>query len=234
MRARIVAEPHEERDRPDDADDAEELEGAAPRHQVEHIRDDERRERAAPARREPQDALGAIALTLGQPDREDARQVGKASSFAGAEEGLRGDERRRVPRRPDSRREERPPQDDAHQHAPGPDAIAEPASRNLEQGVREHEGGDRPAHLHFRQLEIFLDGRRRLRNADAVEILDHGQRHREGHDPVAGARRRRGSHRRKYCHSFRDRRNQRKGPRAHVPERAPVGRLPGRESGRLS
>ena len=62
--------------------DAEQLEGAAPRHELQDVHDQQRRERSAPPRRQPQDRLGALALPARQPGREHARQFGKRAGFA--------------------------------------------------------------------------------------------------------------------------------------------------------
>src|SRR5713226_3786480 len=63
--AGIVAVPPKEHKGPHYSDAAEQPKCLPPGHQLEHLMDDQRRERASPARAHPQDALRANSLTRG-------------------------------------------------------------------------------------------------------------------------------------------------------------------------
>ena len=133
---RVVAVEAVERDRPDHARQREEHERVPPRHVFEDVGDEQRRERAAPPRAEPEQPLHALAGGHRQPGREDAGQVRKAAGLAGAEQRARHDERRRAPHPAGRGREERPPQHDAGEDAPRPDPVAEPSARALRRSRR--------------------------------------------------------------------------------------------------
>ncbi len=187
MRGRVVAEPPVERDRPHHAEHAEQLEGAPPRHEAQDPHDQQRRERSAPSRHQPQRRLGAFPVPARQPDREHARQRRIAAGFAGAEQRARDDQRRRVECPAGGGREERPPQHDPHQHAARPDPIGEPAARNLEERVGPSEDAQHPSHLDGGEAEIPADRAGGLADADAIDIGDHGEAERKRQGDVAGA-----------------------------------------------
>ena len=86
---RVVTIPAVEKEGPHDAEGAEQLERVLPGHQLERLVNQVRRERPAPARAHPGDALRAHALFLRQPCGECFRQVWKAARFTRAEQRAR-------------------------------------------------------------------------------------------------------------------------------------------------
>ena len=186
--ARMIAIPGIEKDGPHHSDAAEKLEGVPPGHHLDDEVHQRRSERASPARAQPHDALRAHPLVMRKPDGEGLGQIGETAGFARAEQGTRHRQRDEVPGPSGGRREERPPQYDAQQHAARAHPVAQKTARYLEQSVRPRKSGESVAHLHLRQMQVRADEGRRERDANPVDIGDHGQRHREHHHPIPDAR----------------------------------------------
>ncbi len=197
VRARVVPVPGEEGGGPRDTEQAEEEERGAPVHVLEAEVDEQRRRRAPPAGAHPEQALCPRPLVRRQPAVQGLGEVREAAGLARAEEEPRRHQREPAPRPAGRHGEERPPQDDPQEHLARADAVAEIARGNLEEGVRQREGGEHVAHLPGRKTEVLRDERRGLGDAHPVDVLDHRQGDRETDDPVAragglGRRRRRG------------------------------------------
>ena len=121
---------------------------------------------------------------------ENARVIfGKAPSLADAEQRAGREQRRQVPHPAGRRGEERPPDDDAHQHAARADAVAEPASRDLEQCVGPSEREEGPSHLHATEAEVGAHGQRGLGDAHAIDVHDDRERDPERHHHIPRTRR---------------------------------------------
>jgi len=187
VRPGAVAVPEPEGERPDAADRAEEIERPPPVHPVDLEQEDQQhgRERARPAGADPQQALGLRALGGGEPDRERPRDVREAARLAGAEEEADHDQGKVAPGPPGEGGEDGPPDDDSREDLPRAEAVAEPAARDLEDRVREGERGVDDPHLFGVEVELRLDLRARLRDADPIDIEDCRDRAGEGDDPVA-------------------------------------------------
>ena len=120
-----------------------------------------------------------------EPARDDDRGVRERARFAGAE-AEPGDEQQVVVRhRAGQRRERRPPQHHARQHAARTDAIAERAGGNLEQAVGQREHRRHPSPADGIDAEVLLHARPRHGNADAVDVGDGEQQDEKPRD--AGA-----------------------------------------------
>ena len=90
--AGFVAEPAVEHDGPHHAEPREDRERHPPRHHCQHAGDEQRRERAAPAGAEPENALSAYLFLRAKPRREGPREVREAPGLAHPEEEPHGDE----------------------------------------------------------------------------------------------------------------------------------------------
>ncbi len=82
----------------------------------------------------------------------------------------------------------RPPEHDPHQDTSRSDAVAEPAARDFEERIRPAEHRQGPSHLQAGQPEIVGHRWRCLRDADAIEVRNDCQHHRECGRDVPNAR----------------------------------------------
>ena len=124
-----------------------------------------------------------------QPGAESLRQIGKTARFPGAEKKLVDPQRGEAPHQHHRRRETRPPQHDAHQHAARTQLVAHPAAGNLGQCVGQREGPEHRPHLRFAQAQVVRDERRGFRDRHPVDVGQHGQRDGKYHHVVARVRR---------------------------------------------
>src|ERR1022692_3665851 len=88
------------------------LKGVAPSHLIHHQRHQRRRERAAPARAQPHDALRPHPFLLGEPGGERLGEVREAARFSRPKEKLGYRQRRQVPDRAHGGRAATPPDHD--------------------------------------------------------------------------------------------------------------------------
>ena len=130
-----------------------------------------------PPTRDPRNSTPlAVPRSRGGNQREKARtMLGNAPASPAPNRKRIASERSKPARRAGQHREAGPPQHDARQHAPRTAHVAEPARGHLEQRVRQRERAEDDAHLQDREVQILHDGRRRRRDADAIEIGDDGQ-----------------------------------------------------------
>src|SRR5262249_31114755 len=77
---------------------------------------------------------------------------------------------RKLPHTTGQRRKERPPQDDPCQHAARAITISPAAGGNLKQAVGYREGAKHKTHGRMRDVQIPLDRRCRLADANAVDV----------------------------------------------------------------
>src|SRR5947208_1297097 len=92
-----IAKPPEKRNRPSNADEAENSEAPPPAHEREDKHDEPRRERSTPPRRQPEQALRAGPFAVRQPDREYLRQIRKTTRLTDAEENAKDEQRNEIP-----------------------------------------------------------------------------------------------------------------------------------------
>ena len=171
MILRKIAEPAVERQCPDHAQQTEDQKHPAVMQAEpelaltttrQHPADNERCESTTPAGAQPQNALRFDALRRRKPIGKCLRDVRKTTRLAHAKEESTDHQRPKIPRPTRGHREERPHAHHPHQHLARPDAISEPATRNLKQRISPTKRREGVSHLDFRQPQILLHRRSRL------------------------------------------------------------------------
>ena len=128
-----------------------------------------------------EDPLRSASLGQRQPPREGLRDIGKRAGFAHAEEETNHEQRRIVESRRRRDREARPPDHDPRQEPSGADPVAPGSTGDFKHGVRQRERAEDVRHLRFAQAQVVHHERSCLSNANAIEIGDSRQGHRDGH-----------------------------------------------------
>ena len=185
MPFRRVAVPRCPSHRPRQSQDREDPVHGTPavaRHQGDH---DPGGHREPDSASEHHDGLRPGQFVAGEPARYGRRGARKRPRLPAAEKKADCDERRQVPR--DSRKsgESRPPDHDPSKHGPRAEPIRQPAARDLEQHVPEHEAGSRQADLFQGEPEFRRHFAGRRAEADPVQVGDHHQDEQESQRPVA-------------------------------------------------
>jgi hypothetical protein len=147
VRARVVAVPPVEEDRPDHPGQAKEQERRAPGDVLQAQVNQQRGERAAEPRAHPHNPLRPAALAQGQPAVEGLGQVRKRAGLPCPKQELRHDERPAAPHPAQGGGAQRPPDDDPQQYPPRAEPVAQVTGGNLKQGISQRKGAEHPAHL---------------------------------------------------------------------------------------
>ena len=183
----IITKPQREEHDPDHTKEGKDHKSRAPAYHAEHPHHEEGCKGAAPAGRQPGDALRHVMLTLRQPHAEHLRDVWKTAGIARTEEKAAHHQRHLVPRIAGGRGEEAPEHHDAQQHPARPPFVPQPAAGYLKQGIRQRESREHIAHLRVIELQILLDEGPRLRDAHAVDVMNDAEHHGEKDHAMTGA-----------------------------------------------
>ena len=186
---RMVPEPPPEEQCPEKADRAEQIEALPPGHEVQHEHDQQRREGAAPAGREPHQALSPRPILPAEPVAEGTRQIGKTARLPQAKEETTADQRRQASHPTAGRGEEGPPANPAGERPAGAETVREPAAGDLKESVGNAEDGERQSHLLLREPQIGADQMLRLRDAHAIDVENGRQGHGKDQQHTTGMHR---------------------------------------------
>ena len=182
---RRVAEPPVPDGRPEDSQHAEQIERRTPAISNLDRDHQQRRYRAANLARHQQHAGHARALRGRKPAGDDDCGVWKRTGLAGAEAQSGNQELGVVRHHAGERREDRPPQHHARQHASRANPIPQGACRNLEEAIGECEHRRHPPPAQRIDVQRFLDAGSRHGNAHAVDVGDREQQDEEHRDAMA-------------------------------------------------
>jgi hypothetical protein len=109
---------------------------------------------------------------LRKPAGERAGKGRERASLGASEREAREQEQKVTVYHPGQDGEQRPAGDNARKQLTLPEAVAQPAHRDLEETIGEGEGAADITHLHLRQAQVGAHGGGGLRDTDAVEIGD--------------------------------------------------------------
>ncbi len=189
MLRRLIAKPAIPGEGPHETEPAEHQENMAPLEPVHQPGDQNGGEPTGKVRPGKEDALHAAAFIERHPVLEGLGGVGPGAGFARSEQEADDQHARVVPGKGGGHGENRPPGDDARQHAARADALAPGRRRNFKGGIGDSEDGEDESHLLFRQAEVLGNVGRENGDAIAVEVRYAGESHGESHDFESGAAR---------------------------------------------
>jgi hypothetical protein len=191
-RIAVVRKPDQ---RPDAAENAEQVEDVAPLEARHHQHDQRRTDSAAETRACVLESLSPRALPGRQPRHQRARRRRERRRLAGSEKAARERERHGAAGQAGNRGEQRPPGNRHREHDARPEAIGEPAARHLQERVRPVEGRGGPAHRDLVEAEFGHDRRRRRPHHRPIDVHDEGDDERDAEHDVPGSR---GRHSRRF------------------------------------